>query len=262
MPETFTPLRTLRDIEEFERVPLEQRIFSWNLNDWIAQGCARDPDKIALRYIADGDPDSVAVSISYHDLAQRGTQTANLFRSLGVGPSDTVLYVLPTVPELYVTMLGALAAGIGCGVNWMLKGEQLVELIRSTGAKVVVALGPTPGFEIWQKLDTIRDQLPPDVACYRCRVLAGKSRSVSDFASMAALQPGDRLAFKRSTRPTISPPMYIPAAPPVLPNWSGSRIAACPISSGRTRWSWRTAPTTSSSPTIRCSTLRVSLAAA
>ena len=49
-------------------------------------------------------------------------------------------------------MLGALAAGIACGVNWMLKGEQLVELIRSTGAKVMVALGPTPGFEIWENL--------------------------------------------------------------------------------------------------------------
>ena len=62
MTETFTPLRNLRDVEALERVPLEQRIFSWNVNDWIAAGCARDPDKIALRYIADGDPDSAAVS--------------------------------------------------------------------------------------------------------------------------------------------------------------------------------------------------------
>jgi hypothetical protein len=45
----YKPLRTLRDVEELERVPLEQRIFSWNLNDWISQGCARDPGKIAIR---------------------------------------------------------------------------------------------------------------------------------------------------------------------------------------------------------------------
>jgi hypothetical protein len=42
-------------------------------------------------------------------------------------------------------MLGAVAAGIACGVNWMLKPEQLAELVRSTKAKVVVTLGPTPG---------------------------------------------------------------------------------------------------------------------
>jgi hypothetical protein len=49
----YAPLRTLRDVEELERVPLDQRIFSWNLNDWLARGWAHDPDKIALRYIAE-----------------------------------------------------------------------------------------------------------------------------------------------------------------------------------------------------------------
>ena len=186
MPETFTPLRNLRDIEAFERVPLEQRIFSWNLNDWIAQGCGLDPDKIALRYIADGNPDSAAVSISYRELARRGAQAANLFRSLGVGPSDTVLYVLPTVPELYVTMLGALAAGIGCGVNWMLKGEQLVELIRSTGAKVIVALGPTPGFEIWENLQAIRGEISPDVRILSVPGPGGAADPQSDFTTLCS----------------------------------------------------------------------------
>jgi hypothetical protein len=39
MQDDYAPLRTLRDVEELERVPLDQRNFSWNLNDWIAQGC-------------------------------------------------------------------------------------------------------------------------------------------------------------------------------------------------------------------------------
>src|SRR5688572_13090138 len=51
------PMRDLRDVEALERVPLEQRIFSWNANDWIVRGCQRDPDKIALTYIADGNPE-------------------------------------------------------------------------------------------------------------------------------------------------------------------------------------------------------------
>ena len=60
MPIAYAPLRTLRDVEELERVPLDERIFSWDLNDWIARGCALDPDKVAIRYIADGDPDGAA----------------------------------------------------------------------------------------------------------------------------------------------------------------------------------------------------------
>ena len=108
----YTPLRTLRDVEELERVPLDERIFSWNLNDWIARGCARDPDKVAIRYIADGDPDSAAVcDLAIASCNRAPTQAANLFHSLGVAPDDVVLYVLPTVPQLYVVMLGALAAG-------------------------------------------------------------------------------------------------------------------------------------------------------
>jgi len=197
----YTPLRTLRDVEELERVPLEQRIFSWNLNDWIARGCAHDPAKIAIRYIEDGDPDREGVAISYAELRTRANQAANLFRSLGVGPDDVVLYVLPTVPQLFVAMLGALACGIACGVNWMLKPEQLVELVRATRAKVIVTLGPTPGFEIWENLQAVRAQIPPSVHVLTVPGPGGTADPATDFDTLAAGQPGDRLAFDRTVAP-------------------------------------------------------------
>src|SRR5262245_31383152 len=50
MPIAYAPLRTLQDVEELERVPLGERVFSWDLNDWIGRGCALDPDKVAIRY--------------------------------------------------------------------------------------------------------------------------------------------------------------------------------------------------------------------
>ena len=88
-------------------MPLDERLFSWNLNDWIARGCALDPAKIAIRYIADGDPDGEAVAISYRQLQARSNQAANLFRSLGVSPTDVVLYVLPS--PIYVLGVKAIA---------------------------------------------------------------------------------------------------------------------------------------------------------
>jgi fatty-acyl-CoA synthase len=201
MQDSYQPLRSLRDIEALERVPLEERIFSWNLNDWIAKGCARDPDKLAIRYIEDGDPARRPVDISYADLRRRANQAANLFHSLGVSSADTVLYVLPTVPELFVVMLAATAAGIGCGVNWMLKGEALGELVRSTRAKVIVALGPTPGYEIWETVQAIRGEIAPDVRILSLPGPGGASIPDSDFNSLAARQPSDRLLFERAVKP-------------------------------------------------------------
>jgi fatty-acyl-CoA synthase len=197
----YAPLRTLQDIEALERVPLEERIFSWDLNDWIARGCARDGAKIAIRYIADGDPASAAVEISYAELTARANQAANLFHSLGVTANDVVLFILPTLPQLFVTMLGALAAGIGCGVNWMLKPEHLAELVRATKAKVIVTLGPTPGYEIWENVQAIRPHIPSTVPVLTVPGPGGAVISETDFDTLASRQPGDRLIFARNVAP-------------------------------------------------------------
>jgi fatty-acyl-CoA synthase len=201
IPESLAPLRNLRDIEELERIPLAERIWSWDVNDWIRRGCAFDPDKIALHYVEDGDPDGECVSVSYRELQHRSNQAANLFHSLGVGPGDAVLYLLPTTPQHYAVMLGALAAGIACCVNWMLKPAQLIELIRSSRARVVVALGPTPGFEIWENIEALRDDIPGSVRVLSVQGTAGTKLPESDFGDLAAKQPGDRLAFARKAAP-------------------------------------------------------------
>ena len=201
MQSTYSPLRTLRDVEELESVPLEQRIFSWNLNDWIARGCALAPDKVAIQYVADGDPDRAPVTMTYRELQRRSNQAANLFHSLGVSGGDAVLFLLPNVPELFVVMLGSLAAGIACSVNWMLKAEQLGELIRSTKAKVIVALGPTPGYEIWENVAAIRAEIPASVRILSVPGPGGQALPDSDLETLAARHPGDKLVFAREIKP-------------------------------------------------------------
>ena len=75
----FAPIRNLKDIEDLERVPLEQRLLSWNVNDWIARGLDRVPDKVAIRFVADGNPETAALAISYRELKRRTIAAANLF---------------------------------------------------------------------------------------------------------------------------------------------------------------------------------------
>jgi fatty-acyl-CoA synthase len=195
------PMRGLWDVEALEQVPLEARVFSWNLNDWIARGCARDPEKTAITYVADGDPDGIAVRISYRELQRRATQIANLLHSYGVGPEDVVLYLLPTVPQLYTLMLGAHACAVPCGINWMLKPPQVIELIRATRAKAVVTLGPTPGYEIWENLQSIRSEIPAGVRRLTVPGPGGKTLADSDLDTQAQPLPSDRLLFDRQVTP-------------------------------------------------------------
>src|SRR5262249_22525860 len=148
-----------------------------------------------------GDPESAAVEISYAALNARANQAANLFHSLGVTADDVVLFILPTLPQLFVTMLGALAAGIGCGVNWMLKPDQLAELVRATKAKVIVTLGPTPGYEIWENVQAIRPDIPSTVPILTVPGPGGAIIPETDFDTLAARQPGDRLIFARKVAP-------------------------------------------------------------
>jgi len=193
------PIRDLRDVEAIERVPIEQRIFSWNLNDWIDRGLSRDPEKIALTYLADGDPEGASVRLTYRELRARATQVANLLHSFGLRPDDVVLLLLPTLPQLYTALIGVLARTTPCCVNWMLGPAQLVELARATRAKAIVSLGPTPGYDIWQNVQAIRGAMP-DVRILTVPGPEGTALPASDLDSLVATQDPDRLTFRRSVR--------------------------------------------------------------
>ena len=66
------------------------------------------------------------------------TETANLFRSLGVGPTDTVAYLLPNSIETPVVLLAGATAGIVNPINPLLDSTQIAGILRETNAKVLV----------------------------------------------------------------------------------------------------------------------------
>ncbi|MFM9971144.1 MAG: acyl-CoA synthetase [Burkholderiales bacterium] len=195
--DSYPVIRTIRDIEALEQIPLEERVWSWDLNDWIRRGWAIDPDKVAINYVENGDVAAEPVRITYRELALRSTQAANLFYSLGVQKEDGVLFLTPTLPQSYFSLYGGIATGISCVVNWMLKAEHLAELIRNAKTRVLVVLGPTPGYEIWENVQAIREQLPKDLHILSVQALGGKKIVESDFDDLCAKQPGDRLIFER-----------------------------------------------------------------
>ncbi len=201
LPTSHPPIHTLADIEALEQPPLESHIFSWNVNDWIRRGWDRDPQKVAIHFLQNADPEETPESVTYGELRHRSNQAANLFYESGVRARDAVLFVLPTVPQLYYAQFGAIATGVACSVNWMLMPAQILDLVRNAGTKVLVVPGPTPGYNIWENIQSIRAQLPAGVRVMTVQMAGGAKIAESDFDDLCAAQPGERLLFERDIGP-------------------------------------------------------------
>ena len=77
--------------------------------------------------------------------------------------------LLPLVPQAFFALFGAQAAGIVNPVNPLLSAGQLVEILRAANTKVLVALGPAPGTDIWDKVMRIKAELPGCAPWSWCR---------------------------------------------------------------------------------------------
>jgi len=183
------PLRSLRDVEELERVPFDLRFKSLDFAAWLRRGMAVEPQKAALHFIADGNPESRPISITHAALWQRAMQVGNLLRSAGVGAGDTVAIVMPTLPALYATLVGALATAVAFPLNWMLAGSHLGPLMARARTRAIIALGPTPEFDIWEKVQQARRFLPEDVPLFSVGMPGGARLAGSDLDTLAAAQP-------------------------------------------------------------------------
>ena len=105
----------------------------------------------ALSFQLLSDPKSKKETLSWATLKDKVTQTANLFRSLGVGETDVVAYLLPNCNEAVLTYIGGQVAGIVNPINPLLDADQIAGILRETKAKVLVTLKAFPKTEVAQK---------------------------------------------------------------------------------------------------------------
>lgn len=106
----------------------------------------------AISFQLTSGPADKAMTLTWAELRDRAVQAANLFRALGVGPSDTVAFVLPNSLDTVVTLLGGAIAGIVCPINPLLEPGQIAAILRETGARVVVSLKSFPRADVAQKV--------------------------------------------------------------------------------------------------------------
>jgi fatty-acyl-CoA synthase len=176
------PLRGIVDVEAIEQIPLDERLRVVDISHRVAYGLAsRKPGDTAIFYVPDGDVKRPAVEISFRDLKHKIDQTAALLRTRGIGQTDVVAILLPGVPDIYWSILGTISAAIAFPVNWMLEPEHLLRLLREAEVKAVIALGPTPGFSIWESLEQIAKDLSPNILIFSVAGPQGERLPDSDL---------------------------------------------------------------------------------
>lgn len=117
----------------------------------LAGTAGRHASRAAVSYQLLSDPASKKETLTWKELHEKTCQTANLFRSLGVGEDDVVAYLLPNCNETVLAYLGGQIAGIVNPINPLLDVEQIAAILRETKAKVLVTLKAFPKTDVPQK---------------------------------------------------------------------------------------------------------------
>ncbi|MDP0925643.1 acyl-CoA synthetase [Paracoccus onubensis] len=148
-----------RDRVEAE-MPFDRRDLPVTLYGFLKDTAHRFPSRPALSFQLLSGANDHATTLSWREFLARVTQTANLFRSLGVGPGDTVAYLLPNSIETPVILVAGATAGIVNPINPLLDPEQIAGILRETNAKVLVTLKAFPKTDIAQKTAQAVAQAP------------------------------------------------------------------------------------------------------
>lgn len=188
-------IRTKADLDRFEtEMTLAERLPEQSILDVFVASAARAPDATAMTMLMTGAPDEQPRRVSYGDMLGMVRRAANLFSDLG-GPAPGVAFMLPTLIETHVTLWGAETAGFAVPINFLLQPDSIAELLRASGAKILVALGPHPDLDIWEKALHLRDQIP-DLTLVRVSPPGMvEMPGVVDFATALMAQPEDHLTF-------------------------------------------------------------------
>ncbi|MCF7700859.1 acyl-CoA synthetase [Loktanella sp. M215] len=139
------------DAEAYEATSWADREVPVTTFAQLTRTATRFPDRPAVTFQLESGPKSPAETLTWQQTLDRTTQTANLFRSLGVREGDVVAYMLPNCTEAVLTYFGGQIAGIVNPINPLLEPEQIAAILRETGAKVLVTMKSFPKSDVAQK---------------------------------------------------------------------------------------------------------------
>ncbi|MDG1312258.1 MAG: AMP-binding protein, partial [Porticoccaceae bacterium] len=133
-------LRNCEDIKKIEQIPADDRFPCQSPRDALALTSEFFPDEVALTYLPNGSASDRPTRWSYLQYQQEVNRAANLFHDLGLQSDQSVIFLLPNVPQLLFGLWGAQIAGIAAPINPYLEVEHIASIARSANARILVTL--------------------------------------------------------------------------------------------------------------------------
>jgi len=190
-------LRNNKDIEKIEQIPADDRFPCQSPRDALALTSEFFPDEVALTYLPNGSASDNPIHWSYLQYQQEVNRAANVFNNLGLQADQSVIFLLPNVPQLLFGLWGAQIAGIAAPINPYLEVEHIASIARSANARILVTLAPTEpgGEELWRKAMLAKDAVPSLQSIIT--VGAAVAQDSLSWTQETEQQPADRLIFDR-----------------------------------------------------------------
>ena len=139
------------DLAGIEAVPLADRGLPGTTYELLVRAAGLWPNRVALSVLPDGGRWKQPSERTFAELLADVHRYANVFHALGVRRTDGVALLAPNCDELITATLAAELAGIAAPINSGLSGEHIVELLRRSGARILVAAGPDLAPEVWDQ---------------------------------------------------------------------------------------------------------------
>lgn len=188
---------TPADLEDIESIPLAQRGLPESTYDLLLRAATLWPDRIALSVLPDAIRWDEPTDRTYGDLLTDVHKTANLLRDIGVGRNDAVALIAPNCDGLITATLAAQLAGIATPINGGLSPDHVAELVRRSGARVLIAAAAELDAASWDTaqhlanagvVDTVLTLGPtgeiPTAQSYDGSAFSGKPPASGDLAAL------------------------------------------------------------------------------
>ena len=133
---------TPADLAAIEAVPLADRGLPETTYALLTGAAARWPDRIAVRVLPEAARWREPLSRTFAELVGEVHRYANLLYRFEVRRGDAVAVMAPNCGDLIPATLAAQLAGIAAPLNGSLSPAHLAELLRRSGARVLIAAGP------------------------------------------------------------------------------------------------------------------------
>ena len=137
------------DLAAVERVPLSERGLPASTYELVRRAAELWPARPAVSVMPDAESFHTPLVRTFAELAGDVHRAAAVLAELGVRRGEAVAVVSVNCAEMLPLLLAAEAVGIYTPINPGLTAEHATELVRRSGAGVIVASGPELDPHVW-----------------------------------------------------------------------------------------------------------------